>query len=74
MFPCCSLPYISQFDYHKNWYKLWGQVRTEPDSFRRPGGNAHSKPCFEDVVEGEYGEVWSIFKGERKWIFYLELS
>jgi len=57
MFICCSLPNFSQFEKHKNWYKLWGQVRTEPDSSERPGSNDHRKPCGEDVVEGEYSEI-----------------
>jgi len=42
-----------------------GQVRTEPDSSGRPGGNGY-KPCGEDVVEGRYG-IFSM--GGRKWIY-----
>jgi len=30
---------------------------TGPDEPGRPGGNGHSKPRGEDVVEGEYSEI-----------------
>jgi hypothetical protein len=40
-----------------------------PDSSRHPGGNDHTEPRGEEIVEASI-TIYKVFsQGERKWIF-----